>query len=281
MQEHALSPTGRFGRILLATDGSKYSDGAIRVARAMAVKCDSLLTVLSIGIVDPAYSTLVPNLQREAVAMAQCSIDAAKSAMPEIDVQTAIRVGSDPADEIVATAEKIRADVIVMGRHGRRGLARWKLGHATAKVVGHAPCPVLVVPEEANLWQRRILVATDGSRYGELAVVAAGQLAEACRLPLTVMSATLPSSHGPERRQVARDAVYAAVSDLGRTGIDVRGIVAEGRPDRAIVESAERDGADLIIMGSHGRTGMERMLMGSVSEKVLNQAECAVLVVKG
>ncbi|MEW5770906.1 MAG: universal stress protein [Pseudomonadota bacterium] len=279
MQEHTLSPVGRFERIILATDGSRYSEGAIRVAQDMARKCDARLIVMSIGIVDPAYSTLVPNLEREAEAMAQRNIDAAKSAMEGLEVQEAIRLGSDPAEVIVATAEELRADVIVMGRHGRRGLARWKLGHATAKVVGHAPCPVLVVPSAARMWEKRVLVATDGSRYGELAAVTAGKLAQACGLPLTAVSAVLPS-HGPERRQSAQEAINEVVEDMGRAGVSVNGHLADGRPDKAILESAGRDGADLIVMGSHGRTGMNKMLMGSVSEKVLNQADCAVLVVK-
>jgi nucleotide-binding universal stress UspA family protein len=279
MQEHHLSPIGRFERILLAVDGSQYSDGAIRVAAAMASKCDAALYVMSIGIVDPEYSTLVPNLEFEAEKKAQANVDAAIATMSGITCRAVVRLGDGPARVIVATAEELRADVIVMGRHGRRGLARWRLGHATAKVVGHAPCPVLVVPTAAGMWEKRVLVATDGSRYGELAAVTAGKIAETCKLPLTAVSAVV-SGHSEERRQIAQAAIDEVIAEMGKAGVSVNGHLAEGRPDKAIIDSAARDGADLIVMGSHGRTGLEKVLMGSVSEKVLNQADCAVLVVK-
>ncbi|MFZ5483141.1 MAG: universal stress protein [Pseudomonadota bacterium] len=276
---HSLSPIGRFERILLAVDGSNYSDGAIRAARAMAAKCQSELMVMSIGLVDPQYSTLVPNLEEEAEKQARANVEAAIATMPGQACTPVVRLGADPAETIVATAEALRADVILMGRRGRRGLAFWKLGHATAKVIGSAPCPVLVVPTSAGMWAQRVLVATDGSRYGELAAVTAGKIAEICGLPLTVVSAVL-DSHSTERRAQAQAAIDAVIVDMANAGVSVNGHLAEGRPDKAILDSAKRDQADLIVMGSHGRTGLDKVLMGSVSEKVLNQAECAVLVVK-
>ena len=279
MPEHTLSPTGRFERILLAVDGSEYSEGAIRVAQAMAGKCDAELMVMSIGIVKPEYNSFAPNLDGEEEKLARRNVDAAIAAMPGVKCRAIVRVGDDPAVEIVQVAEETRTDVIVMGRHGRRGLARWKLGHATAKVIGNAPCPVLVVPRAAAMWQRRVLVATDGSRYSQLAAVTAGKLAEFCHLPLTAVSVVL-SGHSGERRQTAQAAIDEIVGGLKTVGIAVDGHLADGRPEQAILSAAGKDGADLIVMGSHGRTGLDKMLMGSVSEKVLNQSECPVLVVR-
>lgn len=265
--------------LLIAVDGSKFSEGAIRVAQAMAKKCQSELMVMSIGLVDPQYSTLVPNLEDEAEKLARANVDAALAAMPGQAATSVVRLGADPAEIIVAAAEDLRADVIVMGRRGKRGLAFWKLGHATAKVIGNAPCPVLMVPTHAGMWEKRILVATDGSRYGELAAVTAGKIAEICGLPLTAVSAVL-ESHSAERRAQAQAAIDTVVDAMGKVGVNVNGRVADGRPDKAILDAAQRDTADLIVMGSHGRTGLDKVLMGSVSEKVLNQADCAVLVVK-
>ena len=93
MQEHHFSPTGRFERILLAVDGSQYSEGAIRIAAAMARKCDSELYVMSIGIVDPEYSTLVSNLEFEAEKKAQANVDAAIATMSGVTCRrtTALR----------------------------------------------------------------------------------------------------------------------------------------------------------------------------------------------
>jgi nucleotide-binding universal stress UspA family protein len=94
-----------------------------------------------------------------------------------------------------------------------------------------------------------------------------------------VVSVITPS-HGDQRREEARLAVERVVSFLGRDGVAAKGVIVEGRPDTAIVETATRECADLIVVGSHGRTGLERVLVGSVSERVIGHAHCAVLVVK-
>lgn len=279
MQEHTLSPLGRFERVLLAVDGSKYSEGAIRVAAAMARKCEAELVVMSVALVDPQYSTLVPNLEEEASKLALLNVNNAIATMMDVKCVPLTRMGGDPAQVIVATAEEVRADLIVMGRHGRRGLARWKLGHATGKVVGHAPCPVMVAPSAAEMWSKRILVATDGSRYGDRAAVVAGKLASTCNLPLSAVTAVL-SSHSEDRRASAQAAIDTIILEMAKSGVSVKGQLGNGRPDQVILDAAKKDGADLIVIGSHGRTGLDKVLMGSVSEKILNQADCAVLVVR-
>jgi len=280
MAEDHLSPLGRFDRILLATDGSQFSEGAIRVAGAMAEKCDAKLMILSIALYSPQTVSLEPALEARAEKMAWSNVNSAKEKIGHSDCLTFIRQESDPAKAIYEAAEELRADLIIMGRHGRRGLARWKLGHATAKVVGHAPCAVMVVPSAANPPSKRILVATDGSRYGDAAAIVARKMAAYCGLPVTVVSAVI-ASHSAERRQEAKGAIERVKAGLDADGVSTNAHLAEGHPDQAILDSAKRDGADLIIMGSHGRSGLEKMLMGSVSEKVLNQAECPVLVVRG
>lgn len=272
-----LSPLGRFERILLATDGSEYSAGAIAVAGEMARKCGARLYIVSIALYNPGTESLEPTLGADAERLAMNNVETALASIPYPNCETRVLRDADPARAITEAAEKLRADVIVMGRRGRRGLARWKLGHATEKVVGLAPCPVLVVPRSARMWQRRILLATDGSRYGDAAAVIAGHIAQLCRLPLTALSATLPS-HDGERRREAQDAVERVRQALAEQGLRVDGRLAEGRPDQAIVETATRESADLIVMGSHGRTGLDRILMGSISERVLNQSNCPVLV---
>jgi nucleotide-binding universal stress UspA family protein len=138
---------------------------------------------------------------------------------------------------------------------------------------------VLVAPRPAHLWEKHILLATDGSPYSEAAARVAGHLAKQAGLPISVVS-VVTSSHSEERRKAAEQAVAGKVERLKGLGLQVEGRVVEGRPDEAIVKAAEEAGADLIVVGSHGRTGLKRILLGSVAERVIGNANCPVLVVK-
>jgi nucleotide-binding universal stress UspA family protein len=278
MSMSALAENGMLNRILVATDGSDYSAGAIRTGVALAKSRSARLIGLSIALYNPEYSTLVPNLQEEAEKRAR---EALKSFIEAAGggAEATTREAFDPSAGIVEGARENSADIIVMGRRGKRGLARMMVGDATAKVIGHASCPVLVAPRSAHLWEKRILLATDGSQYSEAAAGAAAHLARQAGLPVTVVSVTTVS-HSDARRREAEQAVAARVEWLKGMGLQAEGRVAEGRPDEAIVKLAEDVGADLIVMGSHGRTGLSKILLGSVAERVIGQADCAVLVVK-
>ena len=269
---------GAPGRVLVATDGSEYSSGAIRTGIAFAQSHGSHLIGLSIALNNPEYSTLVPNLQEAADKRAREALESFNTATGG-HAETTTREAPDPAQGIVAAAQELEADLIVMGRRGNRSLARMMVGDATAKVIGRAACPVLVAPRAARLWEKRVLLATDGSSYSEAAAGAAGQLAKHSGLPVSVVS-VVTSSHSDARRRDAELAVDAAVQRLKSLGLQVDGQVVEGRPDEAIARAAEAAGADLIVVGSHGRSGLTKILLGSVAERVIGQATCPVLVVK-
>ncbi|HEX9180377.1 MAG TPA: universal stress protein, partial [Burkholderiales bacterium] len=164
-------------------------------------------------------------------------------------------------------------------RRGRRGLARMMVGESTRKVIGYADCSVLVVPKAADVWNRRILLATDGSRHSDMAAVVAGELARKCNLPVSVISVLRPQ-FDEARRTEGRAAVERVKTALERDGFAVDAAVLEGEPAEQVVGHAASQGADLIVLGSHGRTGLGRLLLGSVSEKVIGQATCPVMVVK-
>jgi len=274
-----LDPTGRFERILLATDGSEYSEGAIRVAIDMARRTQAKLFITGVAVFNPEYATTVPELEKAAFDAAKRNIASAVAAAEGIDHQVIITEAESPYRGIVDAAEEYRTDVIVMGRRGRRGLARDMVGDATARVIGHAPCNVLVVPRGAQASQHGVLVATDGSRYGDAAAYTAGKVAMAAKLPLAVVSAVL-ASHNEQRRQEAVNAVERVKQSFAGLDIALTGIVAEGRPEQVILDQARKANADLIVMGTHGRTGLDRLLMGSVTERVIGFAECPVLAVK-
>jgi hypothetical protein len=274
-----LEALGRWRRILLATDGSEYSEGAVRVATALARRNDAKLFIAGIAVYNPEYATTVPGLEQAALQQARHNVASAEEAAAGTDHVVSVTEAEDPWRGIVDAASEDRADVIVMGRRGRRGLARAMVGDATARVIGHAPCSVLVAPRGAQAPAKGILVATDGSRHGDAAARLAGDLALAWQLPLTIVSAVLPS-HNEQRRREAVGAIDRVKASLAGQPVQLTGIVAEGRPEQVILDQARKADADLIVVGTHGRTGLDRILMGSVAERVIGFAECPVLAVK-
>ncbi|HSB89036.1 MAG TPA: universal stress protein [Anaerolineales bacterium] len=276
-----LSPLGRFEKILVATDTSEFSAGALRVGMALVKKCGAKLVIMTMVKTNPEYESIAPGLERQAEVAAREYLDKAIEAARAqgIDVDTLVRRGDRPDVEIVSAAEDLNADLIVMGRRGRRGLARFMVGDAVVKVIGHAHCSVLVVPKAAGMWQKRILVATDGSRYSDAAATSAAKVAKVCGLPVTVVSATAPS-HSEARVKEAHEAVARLAKFFADDGVSVDTRVPHGRPDEAVVATAREVGADVIVTGTHGRTGLQKLLMGSVVERIIGQAECPILVVK-
>ncbi len=276
-----LSPVGRFERFLVASDGSEFSAAAVREALNMAGKCGAQVHVMSLVATGVEHEGLGEAFLKQELAKAQGHLDGiqAQAQAAGIPCETHLVQGNRIDREIVDLAEQVKADVIVMGRRGRRGLARLMLGHATAQVIGQAHCNVLVVPRAAHVEGRHIVLATDGSRFADAAAVTAGNLARVCGTPITVTSVH-KAEYGPERRAEADQAVARVVGHMQGEGAKAEGRVLEGDPADAIAGLARECNADLIVTGSHGRTGLQRVLLGSTSERILNETPCAVLVVK-
>lgn len=270
-------------QILLSTDGSEYSLGAQKAAIALTKRCHGELHIMSIMLTTQDLEGVGTKHMREDLEKeVQARLDrAAEAALAEgITCTTHLVIGEHPQHEIVNTAAEIGADLIVLGRRGTRGLARSMVGHATAYVAGHAPCNVLVVPRAAEVWSKRILLATDGSEHSAAAGEVALGVARQCGLPVTVVSATT-RSHSEERKAEAKASVDRKVAAMRAAGIQSTGVIAEGRPDDVVIETTAKEDADLIVVGSRGRTGLMRLVLGSISERILGQAQCPVMVVNG
>jgi len=282
IRSEQLSPIGRFEKILLATDGSEFSAGATRAAIRLARACGGKLAAMSMVLGNPEYDTLAPKLVAKALDEARAALERvqAEAGAAGVECRMMLRQGEAPHTEIVAASEELQSDVVVMGRRGRRGMARLMVGDATARVVGIARCSVLVVPRLADLGATRILLATDGSRYADAAAVAAIGLARHLGLPVSVVSVKVPS-HSDSRRAEAETIVTRVVNFLGKEGIAVDACTAEGEVSDAVAAAARASGADMIVIGSYGRTGWGRALLGSNGERIIGKAECAVLIAKG
>ncbi len=276
-----LSPIGRFERFLVATDGSEYSAGAVHEAIDMAKKCGARVHAIAVVAGDAEIESMGGQLLKKELDAAQAQLETVKAQAEAAGIACETRVvhGSDVHQEVVNAAERMQADLIIMGRRGRHGLARLMVGDTTVKVIGHAGCSVLVVPRSAALTGKHFVLASDGSRYADAAAVAAVNLAKSCRTPVTAVSIITPS-HSEERRKEAHSIIKRLVAFLRKEGVNAEGEVPHGQPDEMIVQTALKRQADLIVMGSHGRTGLERILLGSTVERVLNRTSCAVLVVK-
>jgi nucleotide-binding universal stress UspA family protein len=274
-----LSPIARFSNLLLATDGSPVSAGAVRVALNLSSRCGARLTVMHMAKTDPSYAMWNPGNVEETEEQGRQVLRQVEEQAGTACVNCApvLRYGEEPVQEIATQAEDSQADLVVMGRRGVHWLERLVLGEAAARVVGHVKVSVLVVPQQAAMWEKGILVAVDGSRYADMAAVAAGHLAKQCGLPLTVLAVCASDDLSCDLIKPLADRVRDL---LRQDGVAADSLALEGKPAETILQAARDNDCDLIVLGSHGRTGLDRLLMGSVSQQVVTQAKCPVLVVK-
>ena len=147
-QEEFACPLSRGERILVAVDGSVFSDAAVDQAISLGGICNSQIFV--IGVVDlyPEQLEVAPALVEKMSAEVRQNTEKAKQKIDEahIPCETIIRMGGKPHEFIVREAKERGIDLIVMGTHGRTGIKRLLMGSVAQNVIGHAPCPVLVVP---------------------------------------------------------------------------------------------------------------------------------------
>jgi nucleotide-binding universal stress UspA family protein len=292
-----ICPTTGTERVLLSTDGSEYSEGAVREAIRLAKNCSSRLEVLSVIDFNPEFDAVAPQIMEKKEKETRAHLDAVQSRAKQegIDCATIVEKGEDAYKNIVDEAVRNRTSLIVMGRRGRTGLKRLMMGSVTARVIGHAPCNVLVVPRAARLEFKSIVVATDGSKYSLAAASEAIGLAKRNGSRLTVISVVPAEIATPvdidftmsQRELITEKEMHNAEKNARavkeaaqKEGVPVKAFVVSGKPPEAIIQTAEEGRADLIVLGSHGRTGVERLLMGSVAERVIVLASCPVLVVK-
>lgn len=292
MTSYQACPIAKIGKILVATDGSKFSEGAVREAINLAKTCGSKLYAISIVKVQDItkFADTYPVLMAEKLATAtRQHLELLKKRISKegVDCETIKRLG-DPARCIVDEAVKNSVDTIMMGRRGRTGLKRLMMGSVTARTIGFASCNVLVVPRAAKPAFKKILVATDGSIFSESASREAISIAKYSGGSLLVLSVADVNEelliHAPgmvdDLVKKAKGFVKEAKKMAEASGVNAETFVREGEAYKKITELAEEREADVILIGSHGRTGLKDILMGSVTERVIGHAKCAVLVAR-
>ncbi len=265
-------------RLLVCTDGSPASQGAVAGALDLARVCGSQLFFLQILEYQTGLTGLAPEAELEWDREAAAYLEELQSEAERLGIRSEalIRRGAQVYAVIVEEARHLKADLIVMGRHGKRGLTKLLVGSVTERVIGLSPVSVLVFPQEWPLPWERVLVASDGSPYSQVAWEAA--LEQARRLGTRLLGLSVAREEG--ELPGAEAVVGSMLSEANRQGIPLEIRVSVGAPDDVIVRTAWATQADLIILGSHGLTGWKRLLMGSTTARVLGSARCPVLVVK-
>ena len=275
-----MCPTGRMERLLVATDGSEASRNAVAVGLELAKVCSSKLEVIAVAVVltNLEYDGALPWVIDDAEKEMQKKLEAVKDMIKEegVDCEIIVHRGEDPYVKIVDEAVKNKADMVIIGTHGRTGVKRFVMGSVAGNVIGHAPCNVLVVPPGVKIDYGTILTATDGSKHGDAAVLEATAIAKRCESSLIILSVASLD----EEIASAEDIMKRALGVAEKEGVKTEGMTLRGKAAEAIVEVAGQKHAGLIVMGSHGRTGLMNLLMGSVTEHVLSHGNTAVLVAK-
>jgi len=272
-------PVGKLEKLLLAIDGSIHSEGAIREAISFASKCSSKLYACMVLETNPEYETIGSNVFEKEEEEARAHLESVKSgaAKEGVTCETIFHESVEASQAIVDEATDKKVDMIVIGRHGRKGLLKAFMGELAEKVIINAPCKVLVVPKAAKIEYRNILVATDGSGHSISAVQEAVNIAKRCGSRIIALSSVRSDSELERARANVNKVLDMAKSE----GIEAEGLTPAGRSYNVIVETAGGRGVDLIVMGMPVKSELGKFFTGSATEKVIGTAGCAVLIVKG
>lgn len=288
-------PMYKHRKMLVAFDGSDSSKNALVQALRLAKAKGCWVKVLSVV---PHYEgdldlTGVRDMSRVFAGPAEkLTAEAEAIAKQEgVNILTDVEQGK-AYEKIVDVAEAESCTLIVMGRKGHSRIEKALMGSVTARVIGHSRIDVLVVPRDGTVGWGKVLLPTDGSKYSGAAATKAIDIASENSGTLSALYVVFLNdelqANAPdvvERLKANARVVLSGISEEGATkGVKVETVVRECRGGEEIYEKitdyARSSGTELIVMGSHGRTGLRRLLMGSVTEKVIGYASCPVLVVR-
>jgi nucleotide-binding universal stress UspA family protein len=283
--------------ILLPFDGSDGAAEVLHHAAEIVHWTDATIRVLYVADTNRDSVTVVRG--RTVDALEQQGQDIVEEAGKTLETLSASYrtdvVQGNPASTIVEYAEEYEQDLIVMPTHGREGISRYLTGSVSEKVVRLSSVPVLSVrmqPDETLTFPYdTVLLPTDGSDVATHAADTALGFAATLDATVHVLSVVDDSALGPDIRstvageeseQAAAEAIETVISIAETHGVtDVVRHVERGRPTDVILDYIETNDVHAIGMGTTGRRGTERVLLGSVAEKVVRSAPVPVMTVAG
>jgi len=288
-------------RVLLATDGSNDATSAAEWLKAFPLPEDVTVFALSVAQIPttPVPLLTLKELRDAVLADAHRIITETRTLLAPRWPEAEVRVSEgDPREEILTTAEEWKADLIVLGARGLGAFKGFLLGSVSQAVTRHAHCPVLVVKGHPGPLKGAV-IAVDGSPdslhavefFSSLPLQRAFKIVllgvvKPFRFPSTApgfirgpLKAAQAELHQEWEKEMAAILAHAASSIEGKVD-HVDRLVTFGNPGEEIVSTATAQSADLIVVGARGLGEVSRLLLGSVSEKVLSSSRGPVLVVK-
>jgi nucleotide-binding universal stress UspA family protein len=295
------------GYVIVPLDGSKLAEEALPLAVSLAQQMDSrLLLVQVVSLVPiphkPRYMKAMRKFAKTLCANAKSYLSQVKKQLEESDlpIETAIVKGY-PSEAITKLANKEPGSVIVMSTHGRTGLKRWALGSVADKVLHLTRRPLILMhppPKEStphllsHLPQiKRIIVPLDGSSLAEEVLPHVKKLARVYQAELLLFRSisTMPSelsTISPETNwdQVihsdAQKYLERIVADLRAEGFSARAMIGDVPVADRILAHAASEKTDLIAMTTHARNALGRLILGSVTDRVVRAGDLPVLVTR-
>lgn len=288
--------------VMIATDFSDTAAAATAWGTEIATAHDGrVLLVHALHAQGPMsdYLPVTADLGEELRNAARERLDSEAASLRErgVEVDVQLEIGL-PSESILRVAEETSPDLLVVGTRGLSGFRHLLLGSTAERVVQRAPCPVLTVhPEDRDEHRpiRSILVPTDFSEDARRAATTGQRLLShleegaeltllhAYHLPVEYTAyGTIPTglSFREDVITMAEQQLAETAAELEREGLTVNTAAREGYPPEVIVSVAEEIDADLVVMGTHGRTGLQHLLLGSNAERVVQHAPCPVLTVR-
>jgi nucleotide-binding universal stress UspA family protein len=280
---------GKYKKLLVGVDGSESSLHALQESFRLAKEGTRVVSVAPPFTVDlkiGAEGEIQKILKEPCETALTKAAELGKAAGAET---IGICAMGQPHERLVDLSESEGCDLIVMGVKGMLSLEKALMGDTTAKVIGYSVKDVLVVPERTTLGFNKILVSTDGSEYSRRAMARGMDFAESYGTELGVVSVVEISSEiysiAPQvvekKVEKTREFVGGLRKQAEARGIKTTDFVRDSEnPYSVIIDLAKQEQVGLIVVGSHGRTGLKRFLMGSTAERIIAEAPCPVLVVK-
>lgn len=292
MESGGVAREGGLRRILMASDLTAYADRAFDRAVLLARAHGAALSFLHV--VDA--SLLPASYVRRGLRKAQAALEhEVKDSGADQDLTVSVKAASGDADRVVIDeARAMRADLIVIGLSQDSTLTSIVRGTTVDKVVRGAPCPVLVAKTRARRAYANVAVAFDPAEGSRRALDLALRLFPSTRLTVIHVDESAPAERttdvaldaaGLESRRQITDLVAAACTAAGRGGPGAPDgpalTFAGGKAALAVHEQVVRLNPDLVVLGTHGRTGVSGLLLGSVAESLLEALPQDVLVTRG
>jgi nucleotide-binding universal stress UspA family protein len=280
-----------YRKVLIAIDGSEPSMYALREYIRYSKPENPDITVVT---VIPPYegdlaatwtNNITASIKKQCDASLSEAVKIAKGA--GITIQALCEEGAIH-EKIVDLADMENYDLIVMGKKGLSLIERAFVGSVTARVIGYSRQDVLVIPHEAKVACNNLLIATDGSVYSEAAAMKAFKIARQYHSKVKALSVVDVSVEFMIRAQEVYKSLVEKAGHIANSiktiglamGVDVDPIVRDGEVYKTIIDVAKEYQTDMIVMGSLGKSGIKRLLMGSTAERVLSHASFPVLIVK-